>query len=103
MNRYIQYAADKIQGKPEGLRSSKWPAVEKAHLQKEPVCQWCGSVKALNVHHVQPFHVKPKLELTESNLITLCRSCHFVQGHYCNWKLFDKYVKKICSEYRKTK
>ena len=103
MNRLMQYAADKIQGKPEGLRSPKWDKVQKAHLEKEPVCQWCGSVKALNVHHIQPFHVNPSLELDQNNLITLCRPCHFSAGHFCNWKGYDKKVKCVCQLYSKAK
>jgi hypothetical protein len=103
MNRFLQYAADKCQLKPEGLRSSKWDAVQKEHLKKEPVCQWCGSDKNLNVHHIQPFHVKPELELDPNNLITLSRDCHFSIGHFCNWKLSDPKIKTICELYRKSK
>ena len=74
-------------------RSDKWPAVRKAHLVKEPFCQWCGGTKNLEVHHMHPFHLNPSLELDDSNLITLCEcvgaECHLHHGHLDNWKGFN--------------
>jgi hypothetical protein len=73
-------------------RSSKWPEVRKAHLQKNPTCSVCGSKEAVEVHHIKPFHIAPELELDESNLISLCESkkygvnCHLFFGHLGNYK-----------------
>jgi hypothetical protein len=103
MNRFLQYAADKAQLKPEGLRSPKWDKVQKAHLAKEPCCQWCGSKKALNVHHIVPFHVNESLELDDGNLLSACRTCHFSLCHFNNWKLSNPLVKQACKEYSKLK
>jgi hypothetical protein len=62
-------------------RSSHWPAVEKAHLAKEPECRCCpkGKGYAVQVHHQFPFHFaillgRPDLETDDRNLITLCES-----------------------------
>lgn len=62
-------------------RSSKWSAVRAEHVQHHPDCIACGSRLQLNVHHVQPFHVHPELELEPSNLVTMCREHHFRIGH----------------------
>lgn len=64
-------------------RSRDWPKVRKAYLSKHPSCEYCGVKYSLNVHHILPYHLWPKLELVESNLITLCRDCHFRHGHSC--------------------
>jgi hypothetical protein len=57
---------------------SEWgvPAIE---------CEWCGSAKDLNVHHIIPQHIAPELAHDKSNMIVLCRPCHFTLGHRCNW------------------
>jgi hypothetical protein len=82
-------------------RSTQWPAVEKAHLRKEPFCRYCGGQRALQVHHIRPFHLHPEDELNAANLITLCEDakdgieCHLHIGHLGNWKLFNPHVRVI--------
>ncbi len=75
------------------IRSPQWNGVEQAHLKEEPLCQVCGSkgglLNPLNVHHCQPFHLHPELELQDSNLITLCRKDHFLFGHLNNWASYN--------------
>lgn len=74
-------------------RSGKWPAVRRKHLKKQPCCQICGAVFLLNVHHIQPFHLFPDLELDPANLVTLCEgntvNCHYFIGHLMDWKTFN--------------
>ena len=75
-------------------RSSKWPKLEKTHLQKQPLCQLCGGNKKLSVHHIKPFHLHPELELESDNLITLCEgkkfvNCHLFFGHLGNYKSYN--------------
>ena len=65
----------------EGPRSSEWVQVRSDFVRKHPRCEACGSTNNLNVHHVEPFHQRPDLELVEDNLITLCREHHFRIGH----------------------
>ena len=48
-------------------------------------CEWCGSAKDLNVHHIIPQHIRPDLSHDKANMIVLCRPCHFTIGHRCNW------------------
>lgn len=65
----------------EGPRSSEWVQVRSDFVRKHPRCEACGSTANLNVHHIEPFHQRPDLELVEDNLITLCREHHFRIGH----------------------
>lgn len=65
----------------EGPRSVEWHSVRNRFVAEHPVCEACGSTDQLNVHHVEPFHTNPELELQPSNLITLCREHHFRVGH----------------------
>lgn len=65
----------------EGPRSSEWVQVRSDFVRKHPRCEACGSGYNLNVHHIEPFHQRPDLELVEDNLITLCREHHFRIGH----------------------
>lgn len=80
-----------------GVRSPKWGEVRKNYLKFNPVCEMCGSNKTIQVHHKQPFHLHPALELDYSNLITLCgflgHNCHFVHGHLKDFKSFNVDIK----------
>ena len=69
-------------------RSTKWPKVRDAHLKIDPVCNVCGGIEDLNVHHIIPFHIDKSKELDPNNLITLCngRGCHFAFGHLFDWQ-----------------
>lgn len=77
-------------------RSDKWAETRKAHLLKEPFCQCCGTEEHLQVHHKEPFHLKPELELDLNNLITLCekpgRFCHIIFGHLRSFKSYNPNV-----------
>lgn len=84
-------------------RSPQWASVRRQFVESHPVCEACGSAETLNVHHVQPFHLHPELELEPSNLITLCREHHFRIGHDPDgpwkpqkptWKAFNPQVRK---------
>jgi hypothetical protein len=63
--------------------------VEKAWLAGHPMCAACGSSIRLQVHHQEPFHLDPSLELDTNNLLTLCMSvneCHLLIGHGDDFK-----------------
>jgi len=93
----INHLIDVARGKhPLDLpRSGHWPTVRKYHLQMHPVCEVCGGSQKLEVHHIRPFHLHPELELSPSNLITLCEAnkgganCHLFVGHLGNFKSFN--------------
>ena len=85
----------------ESLRSPHWPAVRRAHLAIEGWCRACGNTKNLEVHHIQPFHLHPELELEPTNFLTLCEvigsDCHLHKGHLGNWKSFNPVVNTQCT------
>lgn len=70
-------------------RSPKWAKVRAEAIKRHPLCSACGSVKGLEVHHVEPYHLAPGLELDPDNLIVLCdetsNRCHFTFGHLWDW------------------
>ncbi len=80
------------------MRDPRWPKVRAAHLKKEPTCQACGGTEGLECHHVTPFHVDKRKELSDKNLISLCevkgKECHLRIGHNSNWKLYNKNVRE---------
>lgn len=82
-------------------RSPEWHKVEKEHLAVEGWCRYCGATTALQVHHVEPFHLDPAKELDPTNLITLCENshdgveCHLHIGHLGNWKNFNPAVRTV--------
>jgi 5-methylcytosine-specific restriction protein A len=76
-------------------RSPKWSEARKAFLKTHVKCAACGSTTLLQVHHMQPFHLKPELELDPKNFIALCMSkneCHLLLGHGDNFKKYNPYI-----------
>lgn len=96
----IKHLIDAAQGKHplSAKRSSHWPTVRKNHLAEHPTCAVCGGTDKLEVHHKQPFHLNPALELDPANLISLCEAnkggvnCHLHFGHLGNFKAFNPTV-----------
>lgn len=89
----IKHLKDVWKGKIKLLskRSSKWPAIRKSFLATHNSCAACGKKEYLEVHHIEPFHENPKLELDTNNFITLCDrpgkdNCHLEVGHLGNFK-----------------
>lgn len=77
-------------------RDPRWPGVRREHLRREPACRACGSRRNLQVHHKQPYHLFPELELERKNLITLCEEAgsnhHLVVGHRGDWHDYNPNV-----------
>lgn len=74
------------------VRSPHWPAVEHAHIKLHPKCAACDGIVRVQVHHKQPFHLHPELELDPKNLISLCMGpfdCHLLIGHGGNFKCWN--------------
>lgn len=69
----------------EGTVTAQW------NYQQLPMheCKWCGRTVNLNRHHAVPQAANPALRDVRENLIVLCRDCHFVLGHRCNWKQYN--------------
>ena len=83
-------------------RSPKWETVRRHYIKSHGECEACGARTDLNVHHIRPFHLFPELELSESNLITLCRKHHFELGHKKDWSDYDVDVRAHAAELRKS-
>lgn len=82
-------------------RSPEWPRVEKQALAAHPACEACGSTVRRQVHHCQPFHLHPELELDLSNLIVLCmgaNECHLKIGHGDNFRAYNPAVRADAAE-----
>ena len=65
------------------------------HLAHNSVCAACGRTTHLQVHHIEPFHLRPELELDPANLITLCMGsyeCHLVIGHGDSFRCYNPNV-----------
>lgn len=91
---------------PAGLmeatpRSGHWPKVRADHLAKHPACEVCGNRENVDVHHCQPYHLRPDLECDPDNLITLCRDHHLLFGHLGSWTSWNKDVREDAAIWRK--
>lgn len=82
-------------------RSGKWSSIRKDHLNIQPHCQACGNYKNLQVHHIIPVSVDRSKELDLENLITLCKTCHFVFGHLMDWNSWNNEIINDCRVYYK--
>ena len=83
-------------------RSPRWRRVRDEFVRSNPFCDACGRTKDLEVHHVEPFRLRPDLELDPQNLCVLCAEpCHFVHGHLLNWKKSNPHVREDAARYRK--
>jgi|LakMenE18May11ns_1017448.scaffolds.fasta_scaffold9903627_2 5-methylcytosine-specific restriction protein A len=79
------------------IRSSRWKTVRKEFLKKNNTCAACGKNKDIEVHHIEPVHLAPELELEPSNLISLCaNSCHLLFGHFMDFKSWNPNVENDC-------
>ena len=86
------------------VRSPKWSGVRKKHLENQPCCQACGSCIKPEVHHIVPVHLDPSKELDPDNLITLCdKYCHFIFGHFMNYRSWNINVISDSARYLKQK
>ena len=92
-NRYM-YSSDVYVYVPYNVR-----AAPKYTDVKMFECAWCHRTKNLNRHHIIPQSANPALKNDYSNIVILCRDCHFVLGHRCNWKKFNPDVMVIVETY----
>lgn len=78
-------------------RHKNWPKIRREWLEKNSRCAVCDGRLLLEVHHIQPFHLWPELELVEGNLITLCdhptRQCHLRWGHLGYWLAYNPLIR----------
>jgi hypothetical protein len=84
------------------FRSIKWYMVRRhfIKLKENSYCYACGTDKKLEVHHIVPYQVDESLELVESNMITLCKRCHLVFGHFGDFRKYNEAVVEDCIAYK---
>lgn len=99
----IDRVASKVRERVKSRRRSpRWDEVRDNFLERNPACAACGSVRHLQVHHINPFHTHPELELVQENLITLCMDtsgCHLKLGHGGSFSTFNPSVVEDAVEY----
>jgi len=74
----------------------EWRRARNLYISTHGECEMCGITKKLEVHHVVPYHISVSLRYDQSNLITLCRECHFRFGHGRNWHKSNPDVRNLC-------
>ncbi len=62
-------------------------------------CAWCKSTVNLNRHHIVPQSVNRLLRDEPTNIVVLCRTCHYVLGHRCSWRTYNPDVLTIVQTY----
>lgn len=100
LQRFI-LSASKLTPK-EYYRMSK---AKKLYVKQNPECAVCGCKDHLEVHHVEPVHIKPQLAADPYNFITLCdkgnSGCHFVFGHFRNFRTkWNPFIRIFAEEVR---
>ena len=81
-----------------GVRSSKWPATEKAYRKLRPISEISGSkgtlLNPLQVHHKKSFASHPEDELNFANLLTVTREEHYIICHLENWQSLNENIEE---------
>ncbi|MBU0665338.1 MAG: HNH endonuclease [Proteobacteria bacterium] len=74
-------------------RSPGWKKVREGRIKIDGKrCRACTKKFNLQVHHIQPFHLQPELELDLDNTLTLCGRCHLLIGHLDCWQSANQNV-----------
>ncbi len=78
---------------------------KRKHRKQFPACALCGFKGSFwsrnaDVHHVIPVHVSPGLACDPRNLQSYCRLHHFIVGHLCNWRDWNKALPRTLQVYR---
>ena len=60
-------------------------------------CAWCSRKTKLERHHIIPQSVSPELRDVVTNLVVLCKDCHFVLGHKCSYHTYTPDLMTILS------
>lgn len=83
--------------------SARWKRLKAAHLKKEPECAVCGRNTNLEVHHIIPVSFDKSRQFDAHNLITLCATpCHFAFGHFFCYHCYNKDVRRMAAEFKKS-
>lgn len=77
-----QYRNGSKRNKPAHERGydSQWNRISRLKRQQNPLCEYCGTAVATEVHHVVPFRgLKDPLRTAWDNLKATCAACHQAQ------------------------
>jgi hypothetical protein len=73
-----------------------WQRCRRAFLKKVgKVCVCCTSKKKIEVHHMLPRHIRPDLAVDQTNLIALCKDCHFHIGHLNSYHTYNDNIELV--------
>ena len=69
------------------LKTPEFRDLKKIVLAIFPICAICGTDRHLHVHHIKTRRENPDLAFEQTNLITVCRSCHSsIKGKEKEWE-----------------
>ena len=82
---------------PDGASLNwSWQRCRRAFLKKtSKECVCCGYKKKIQVHHILPRHIRPDLAVDMTNLIALCKDCHFHIGHMNSYFTYNAAIQLI--------
>lgn len=93
LTRNVSFAISSARNLPEVKRAMR------EFDRDNPFCAYCGEVGDTDIHHKIPVSVAPDLAADKNNMIPLCRGnkCHFVVGHFSNWRDYNSRVDATCN------
>lgn len=95
------YEENKAERTLGAKRSPEWSKTKREFEKLYPkVCEFCGTTKKMNLHHLKPFNLFPDLENDFNNLLWACRDCHFIFCHLKFWGSYDLNAKETAKWYR---
>ena len=86
VTKYRMKRRDKLDKLRSNKRGQLTPAKRRIYKKTGGVCSCCGKsfpIDLLNIHHIVPVSVNPRLIAKESNLKLMCEACH-VELHKTN-------------------
>lgn len=97
--------SDKLSDVRQIERAKFKPTRDACFTRDSYTCVWCSTVGGdLNAHHLSPWTTHPELRFEISNVVTLCRTCHYA-AHSYNYHgeldvymniLLQGYIKAVC-------
>lgn len=78
------------------LKSDHWKQLRKKKLEADSKCEYCQSLKNLDVHHIR---YKQLYDVELEDLKTLCRKCHKLEHKSLKDKKLDKIETKLNESY----
>ena len=74
-------------------RNPHWPKIRASYMKQHPKCEILCGKKATDCHHILPVHLFPNEELNPQNFLAVCEDCHFIFGHFFNYRSYNKDIR----------